>query len=315
MPHFWTIYRFYYIFIDQMTYFYKKQNVKTLIGPFNWRSGLKSKQIDSIDDDFALLENPVVTTGFESPFKLDVTIAIICIGGTMKGAVNLKHYSIEAPCIFIVLHDQILQYEYFSEDFSGLFIIMSRKFLTNLSVDIQERVPLYLSVHDNPWTQLNKEELELMTDYYKMLQRSIRDKENPHRLEIVKHLTQAFFYGSGYRYQNLQKTEKKSKHDILVERFLNLVQTNYKVHHTLYFYADKLCLTPKYLSKVIKENSGMTANDWIDNYLTLEARALLKSTNMTIQQISDDLNFQSQSFFGKYFKRHVGTSPKEYRKN
>jgi AraC family transcriptional activator of pobA len=289
--------------------------VKTLIAPFNWRSGLKCKEIDSIDDDFALLENPVVTTGFESPFKLDVTVAIICVRGSMKGAVNLKHYSIVAPCIFTVLHDQILQYEYFSEDFSGLFIIMSRKFLTTLSEDIQERVPLYLSVHDNPWSPLNTEELESMTDYYKILQKSIRAKDNPHRLDIVKHLTQAFFYGSGYRYQNLQKNEKKSKQDILVDRFLNLAQTNYKVHHSMDFYADKLCLTPKYLSKVIKENSGMTANDWIDNYVTLEARALLKSTNMTIQQISDDLNFPSQSFFGKYFKRHIGVSPKEYRKN
>ena len=81
------------------------------------------------------------------------------------------------------------------------------------------------------------------------------------------------------------------------------------------FYADKMCLTPKYLSKVIKEKSSKSASEWIDNYVTLEARALLKSTNMTIRQISDELNFPSQSFFGKYFKRHQGMSPKEYRKN
>ncbi|KAA6344491.1 Arabinose operon regulatory protein [termite gut metagenome] len=69
------------------------------------------------------------------------------------------------------------------------------------------------------------------------------------------------------------------------------------------FYANKLCITPKHLSKVIKESSDRSAIEWIDSYVMLEAKALLKSTNMTIQQISDELNFPSQTFFGKYFKR------------
>jgi AraC-like DNA-binding protein len=80
-------------------------------------------------------------------------------------------------------------------------------------------------------------------------------------------------------------------------------------------YADQLCLTPKYFSKVIKDNSGASASEWIDNYVILETKALLKSTNMTILQISDELNFPSQSFFGKYFKRVTGMSPKSYREN
>ena len=82
----------------------------------------------------------------------------------------------------------------------------------------------------------------------------------------------------------------------------------------LNFYADKLCLTPKYMSTIIRQTSGKTAGNWIDDYVLLEAKALLKSTNMTIQQISDELNFPSQSFFGKYFKRLTGVSPKEYKK-
>ncbi|MDR2805936.1 MAG: helix-turn-helix domain-containing protein [Dysgonamonadaceae bacterium] len=80
-------------------------------------------------------------------------------------------------------------------------------------------------------------------------------------------------------------------------------------------YASKLCLTPKYFSKIIKDNSGISASEWIDNYIILEAKALLKSTNITILQISDELNFPSQSFFGKYFKRVTGMSPKSYREN
>jgi AraC-like DNA-binding protein len=77
------------------------------------------------------------------------------------------------------------------------------------------------------------------------------------------------------------------------------------------FYADKLCLTPKYLT--IKEMSGKLAGEWIDDYVMLEAKVLLKSTNMTVQQISERLNFTTQSHFGTYFKRLAGVSPKEYR--
>jgi len=92
-----------------------------------------------------------------------------------------------------------------------------------------------------------------------------------------------------------------------------LVENHYKEHRGLEFYADKLFITPKHLSKVVKTTSGKPANEWIDEYVVLEAKALLKSTNMTVEQISNELNFPSQSFFGKYFKRVTGMSPREYK--
>lgn len=98
-----------------------------------------------------------------------------------------------------------------------------------------------------------------------------------------------------------------------MRNFLKQLQTHHKQERKLEFYADKLCLSAKYLSQTIKNSSGKTAGEWIDEYVMLEAKALLKSTNMTIQQISDELNFPSQSFFGKFFKRLAGLSPKAYR--
>jgi len=289
--------------------------MKNIIVPFNWRAELAHKEVDSIGDDFILLENPFFTSVADHPFKLDVVVAVICIRGAMNGSINLKQYNIKSPSLFIILSEQILQYVNFSEDFSGLFIVMSKRFTDDLFMNIQERFPLKHSVNDNPCTPLNNEELESMTGYFNMLKKTVKMKDNPHRIEIVKNLTRAFFYGTGYQYHKIPIDEIKSKNEILLEKFLDIVQTNYKDQRGLEFYADKLCLTPKYLSKVIKNTSGNSASEWIDNYVVLDARALLKSTNMTIQQISDELNFPSQSFFGKYFKRHVGVSPKEYRKN
>ena len=73
-------------------------------------------------------------------------------------------------------------------------------------------------------------------------------------------------------------------------------------------------MTPKYLSLLVKNVSNRTAGEWIDNYVVLEAKALLSSSTLSNQEISDRLNFTNQSFFGKYFKQHVGISPTEYRK-
>jgi AraC-like DNA-binding protein len=98
-----------------------------------------------------------------------------------------------------------------------------------------------------------------------------------------------------------------------VERFIELVQENYRNERLIGFYADKLCITPKYLSKLVKDNTGRSAGEWIDSHVILEARAMLQSSDMTIQQIAASLNFPNQSFFGKYFKRATGLSPKQYR--
>ena len=97
------------------------------------------------------------------------------------------------------------------------------------------------------------------------------------------------------------------------ERFLNLVQIHFKIERFLKFYAEKLDLTPKHLSRTMKNLTGFTAVEWIERYVVLEAKVMLKASNLNIQQISDELNFPSQSFFGKYFKKNVGMSPKEFR--
>ncbi len=102
-------------------------------------------------------------------------------------------------------------------------------------------------------------------------------------------------------------------HNRVPERFLNLVQKHFKKERFLKFYAEKLDLTPKHLSRTMKNLTGFTAVEWIERYVVLEAKVMLKASNLNIQQISDELNFPSQSFFGKYFKKNVGMSPKEFR--
>lgn len=271
--------------------------------------------IDYFEDKFTLIENPAYRSVVNHPVKLDAVVTIICMKGHMDGSLNLKKFTAKAPCLFIVLADQILQCDYFSDDFTGLSIIMSKSFLEDSFLDIQVSMPLFRSVLDNPWIKLNQEELSSMLEYFHLLQRTVRKKDNPNLRETLKHLTLGFFYGTGYRFHMESRESHKSKQDILVEKFLAIVKENYRKHRMIEFYSDKLFLTPKYLSGVIKERSGKSSGDWIEDHVMLEAKALLKSTDKSIKQISDELNFPSQSFFGKYFKRRAGISPKVYRKS
>ena len=303
---------------EKLLYFCEKkyQRMKTKnILPFNWHAELEKTEFYSIENDVVLLDKPVITSAFQYPFKMDSVVAIICIKGTTEGIINLKPYTSNGSCLITILPGQVLEYKSISEDFSGLFIIMSPKFIDTLTSNLVNRLPAFFYILDNPIVTLDKEALEVVTTYFEMIKRVICVKDHPCRIETVKHLTLAFFYGSGIYYSHKPDTNKKNTyHETVVEKYLKLVQTHFKEQRGLEFYADKLCLTPKHLSKVIKQTSGYAANDWIDKYVVLEAKALLKSTNMTIQQISDELNFSSQSFFGKYFKRVTGVPPREYKR-
>ena len=285
--------------------------------PFNWRSELEleDKTVYSIDNDVILLEKPIITSTLEYPFKVDVTAAIICIKGRTEGIINLKPYVTDGACLITILPGQIMQYKSISEDFEGLFIVMSSKFTDSLMPNATDRLPLHLSVRDNPAIPLdNNEAVQGMIDYFNMLKRVIQVEDHPYRIEVARYLTLAFFYGIGAFFHHVADNQKKTLHETLVEKFLHLVEKHYKEQRGLEFYADKLCVTAKHLSKVIKATNGKPATDWIDEHVALEAKALLKSTNMTIEQISDALNFPSQSFFGKYFKRVTGMSPREYKR-
>ena len=114
-------------------------------------------------------------------------------------------------------------------------------------------------------------------------------------------------------YKIRQNEQPSSKKEVLFNTFINLVAKNHKQQHSVTFYATKLFITPKYLTRVIEEISHKPAKRWIDEYIALEAKMMLRSTSKTIQEISDELSFPDMSFFGKFFKRVVGMSPRSYR--
>ncbi len=268
----------------------------------------------AIGEDIILFDNISKVPFFDYPIKVDYSISTICIRGEIGAAVNLKSYKFSANDFIILVPGQIVQFFSVSEDFYGLHIIMSQRFTDNLEISIKNSVSVFLHLKENHVMHLKNEEMESLLDYYDILLKALKRVESPNRLDIARALTLAMFYGiNGFEQLQNKNNTHKSKKEVLFDSFYNLILQHHKESREVGFYAEKLCMNPKYLSTVIKEISGKSAFEWINNYVILEAKSMLKSTGKTIQQISDELNFANQSFFGKYFKQHVGIPPSEYR--
>ena len=250
-----------------------------------------------------------------SPHKFDFFAMVHHTKGSMHCRVDMQDYDLTEPNNSIKLAPgQIVEVVSLSDDFDATLMILSKRFVEDLMVylngqfSFRSRRGLELIEHLTP------EDMTMEQHFLKGVKYILSNKDNPYRLKVLQHAIMAIFYSSEKIRNITDSDSSRSNADVLAKEFIDLVQEHFREERQLQFYADKLCITPRYLSRVVKEATGSSAAEWIERHVVLEARALLKSTNMTIQQIRNYLNFPSQPFFGKYFKRRMGISPKEYRR-
>lgn len=132
-----------------------------------------------------------------------------------------------------------------------------------------------------------------------------------YRRELIVHLLRYLYLElfNAYQKEATLKTDRKDiRKEELANKFFELIMKHFKENKDVAFYADKLCITSKYLTMVIKETSGKSAKDWIVEYVILEIKTLLKNTNMNIQEIAIRTNFANQSSLGRFFRKHTGMS-------
>lgn len=272
--------------------------------------------IDFIGNDFAIFDDIRDMPLTSYPTRLNAACLAVCRKGWCKIRINLQEYEMKEGMLCIILPEQIVQQGERSSDFSGCYIAVSKDFMEVVIPTMQQLFPLFFLIKERPCVNITTEELESFEEYHSFLWSKVRLKDNPFRKEITQGLLLSLFYEILHIYQGHVSQERvpKSRKEDLFERFIRAISESYKVERSVSYYADKMFLTAKHLSTVVKEVSGRTAGEWIDSRVILEAKALLKSSELSIQEIADELHFANQSFFGKYFKHHTGMSPKEYRK-
>ncbi len=264
--------------------------------------------------DIELLENESILKGLRFPHKIQKVTQIVITAGRFSCLVDFHMWSLKAPAVALFLPGQVIESLDTVDDFVGFGLVLSQDLTDslNLPVSLQER----LFIKNTQFYSVTEEVLDALSSIYRQVSRLMKQPDNPYREEIIRHLFAAHYYGLGYYMHGLQSqpstlTLQQEK----CEMFMSLVAENFKIHRDIGFYSDKLCVTSKYLSTMLKQETGMTALDWIERHVVLYAKSCLSSTSMTIQEISDELDFPSQSVFGKYFKRVEGMSPKAYRQS
>ncbi|MCP9611423.1 AraC family transcriptional regulator [Coprobacter tertius] len=274
----------------------------------------ENMQVDSFNDELSVFEQTPDKYAIGHPLKNEVIMFVLCLKGTFEIELNQSRYVISQNDLFVLMPDTLWQFIYQSPDFKACFIVISRRFLDSFQVDIKKLLPLFFYIMENPQIHLNDEEVATLTEYYSMLKKKVKNPKNSSS-EIVYYLAQALAFEINDCYAKRKEGLQipNSRRVEIAREFTRLVIEEYDRHRDVSYYADRLYISPKHLSVVMKDVSGETAGEWITSYVILQAKVLLKTSNLTIQQISQKLNFANQSFFGKYFKRYTGMTPNEYR--
>lgn len=255
---------------------------------------------------------------FRFPCRIDAFIIGVGTEGETSVSFNLHEFRLKKDSMFIFTPKNILQVnsqQYFKAD----VIAISPDFMRRINIDIKNMMPLFLKFVENPALTLTPEESRSMRGMIAQIERETRGPETHFSFDIVSGLIAATIYKVGdIMYHNLAEhpEEQNNSHNRAEEyfkQFTHLLGEHFREERSVGFYARQLCITPKYLTTLIKRISGQSVSEWIDNYVILEAKTLLKYSTMSIQEIAYYLNFPNQSFFGSYFKRNTGMSPSQYK--
>ena len=270
---------------------------------------------DNFSSDNKVLELMAVT---DYPIRLNtITIIVFCVEGHIVFNLGLKHIMLIKNQLCVILPDQIIQTTEVSPNFRAGFMVVRRNFFNSPSHFV-ETINLHNNLMEKSYFDLTKKEMQEYIQIFSMIKEKIADEHNAYRAQIIQNYVQITFFNIYNclieRQKNISEKTVSNNNMTIYEQFMKIVEEHYRKEHSVKFYADRICLTPKYLSIVIYEISGKHASDWVHEYIILEAKALLKSTNMSLKNISDMLCFCTPSHFGRFFKRYTGYSPNEYKK-
>lgn len=247
------------------------------------------------------------------PVRLKCEMCVLCNGGKVNAAVNLKQIEVGVHDFVVLPPGTIFQISSIEGDLSLYILGFSSQFLQREDRLKQVMDITYLAF-DSPVNRLAPEGFSLMLDYFKFLIKLYGFMDEKHRSMMAPGLFNNVQMGIAMAYRDVTYEQGGlTKSEQLCRDFGQLVMQHYAQKRNVSWYADQLGITHAYLCSVVKQVTGQTCMDIISSAVIMEIKSQLKLTNLSIQAISDSLNFANLSFFGKYFKRHVGMSPLEYR--
>ncbi|MDR1500474.1 MAG: helix-turn-helix domain-containing protein [Tannerellaceae bacterium] len=257
--------------------------------------------------------------GYSDPVRINQLVVVMVIRGSAKISIDYIPYTATASHLLMVMPTHIIQMAESSDDLVARMLIIDKNFVAECHLNTQTpKMTAYMQLRKNPCIRFTAEETGHVESCMTLLAGKMHLRTHAFHREVMQNATIAFMLELvnilvvktvSFSRQSFSRREE------IMNQFIQLLFTHVTSRHLVTFYADKLCLTPQYLSMTLRELSGKPANKWIDDALIVEAKVLLKTPQTSIQQVAEALNFSNQSTFGKFFRKYTGLSPREYRKS
>lgn len=281
---------------------------------------LPDQVMSSLADDFIIstFDSLVGTkNALYYPSRIDGFAFIYVVKGSLDIESNLKTFCVGPGEGFVYVPGNILMVKSVVHPLKCVFVAVSKSLISELQFDFTKLYEESFSVLENPCIRIDERAKEIGRQYYSLIT-TILESGMEETKPALKHIFSSMFsfLGAILKERSSSKVcgaDGGGRSKRIFESFVKLVTENHTQQKYLDYYADRLGLTPKYLSSVVKQVSGMSAPAWIDSFIVLESKNLLKYTDMDVKEISVKLNFLAPSVFCRFFKKQTGMTPSEYR--
>lgn len=267
-----------------------------------------------LGDDYSLTRVTSFNHKFEEPVarRFDGITMCICVKGNVKIILNLDEIEVPPNSLLFIPPEAVFKpLDWQGDELEAYLLFLSNRFAHDINIDLNA-INTSIFTPTSPVLELDPEKVALLLRYFDLLHLNAAEQNNYNR-----YIARALVSAAGYQIMAFgeEAAERdtsrnpRSRKLTYVQKFLRLVKEHHRSQRAISFYAEKMYISPKYLSLVIKEATGKSAGEWIDQYVIQEAKNLLRYSGKNVQQISYELNFSNQSSFGKYFKNLTGMSP------
>lgn len=283
----------------------------------NFNEEANKTEVTYYDDRLAIIDSITSLKGETTRVKVDASLALLCLKGETSLYINGEAYTIRENDLLLCHPNTILEDNADSMDIEFRCICLSPEYIKQMTLISKRTWDARQFIEKHPVLHLGSEETAIFCQYYDLLRSKLTGTPYRHQREVTDALLSAFMYEFHDALDRFGKSFPRNYNSAenLFFGFTELVSSSFPKKRAVAWYADKLHITPKYLSAICKATCGHTASEIINQYVVKDVQMLLRRTDKTIKEVANMLDFPNLSFFGKYVKKHFGCSPREYREN
>ena len=245
----------------------------------------------------------------------DYLLHIFITQGCMSFTLDDKFYQAQTGSGIILIEGKPLHDVRIEEGTKAVVLLKSRRYHLSHPLRTPHNIRGLTYYYDNPILQMSAQDMELCLRDLDDIKCRLLQTDHIYHQETLERSMENFVYDIFYIYSvcNSQQSSKGGREALLAQQFIDLLQQHVRQVRTVEFYADKLFVTPKYLSRICQQSTGHNASYWIIHFTLAQIMEELTSTDRTLTDISNDFNFPYLSHFTRYVKQHSGKTPSEYR--